>query len=323
MARGSNHMSKLITSMGEILIDFLPIEDAGHTVGFKMHPGGSPFNVALGLARLDAPAAFAGKLSTDLFGRFLRKHVEAEGIDTRFALSSNAPSTLAFVSMESGEPDYAFYGEGAADALLEPDEVPPVLFDETGILHFGSISLLRGSTPAAVLSTAERLKGSALLSFDPNIRPGLIRDKDAYLALLEQLFALADIVKISAADLNWLLPGLSPADAAQDLQARGPTMVVVTRGGQGVLASRDSHRWEVPAFSLKVVDTVGAGDAFTAGMLAGLAARAVTSRSALEDLAAQEIEDLLRFASAVSGITCTRPGADPPRVSEVVALLGS
>jgi fructokinase len=117
-------MSRLLTSMGEILIDFLPIEEDGALAGFRMHAGGAPFNVAVGMARLGQPAAFAGKVASDLFGRYLRARLEREGIDARFTLSSDAPSTLAFVAMEDGEPSYAFYGEGAADTQVTAAEWP-------------------------------------------------------------------------------------------------------------------------------------------------------------------------------------------------------
>src|SRR5687768_16584032 len=148
-----------------------------------MHAGGAPYNVAVGLARLGQPTAFAGKVSSDLFGRYLRQCAEQEGIDTRFLLTADAPSTLAFVGTEQGEPVYAFYDQGAADTTLTVDEMPTALFEETSILHFGSISLLRGSTPAAVVAIVERLKGRALLSFDPNVRPGVVRDDEVYRAL--------------------------------------------------------------------------------------------------------------------------------------------
>jgi fructokinase len=310
-------MSNLITSMGEILIDFLPIEEEGHTVGFRMHPGGSPYNVAMGLARLGQPIAFASKISTDLFGRFLREHVEREGIDTRFLVTSDASTTLAFVSMEGGEPAYAFYNEGAAGTLLTSEEIPPALFDETSILHFGSISLLSGTTPDAVLSTVERLKGRALLSFDPNLRPGLVRDESAYRALLDRLFTLADVLKLSASDLRWLSPRSTVEQAAANLLALGPALVVITRGGDGVLAVRGSGTWEVPAFDVRVVDTVGAGDAFSAGLLAGLAGRDIATREALIDASSDDIEGALSFAAAISALTVTRAGADPPYLHEV------
>lgn len=314
-------MSHLITCMGEVLVDFLPIEEGGRAVGFRMHAGGSPFNVAVGLARLGQPVAFASKVSTDLFGRYLREHIEAEGISMRFLLASQAPSTLAFVAIEEGEPAYAFYDEGAAHTLLSMEEVPIELFEETTILHFGSISLLRGITPATVLQTARRLKGRALLSFDPNLRPGLVRDPSAYRALLDKLFSLADIVKVSAADLAWLAPGQSIEQAAADLLARGPALVVVTQGGEGVLALRQGSRIAVPGFSVEVEDTVGAGDAFSAGLLAALAERGVASRSALEEMAAEALESALTFGAAVAAMTCTRQGADPPRRGQVARFL--
>ncbi|HYO49796.1 MAG TPA: carbohydrate kinase [Chloroflexia bacterium] len=314
-------MSRLVTCMGEVLVDFLPIEEEGRTVGFRMHAGGSPFNVAVGLARLGQPVAFASKISSDLFGRYLREHVEAEGISTRFLLTSQAPSTLAFVAIEEAEAAYAFYDEGAAHTLLAPEEVPTELFDETTILHFGSISLLRGTTPAAVLQAVRRLKGRALLSFDPNLRPGLVRDPVSYRALLDKLFSLADIVKVSAADLAWLAPGQSIEQAAADLLARGPALVAVTQGGEGVLALRRESRIAVPGFSVRVEDTVGAGDAFSAGLLAALAERGVTSRSGLEEMPGEALASALTFGAAVAALTCMRRGADPPRRDQVAQFL--
>ncbi len=319
---------QLLTCMGEMLIDFLPIESHGRTTGFTMHPGGGPFNVAVGLARLQQPVAFACKGASDFFGRVLRSYAEQEGIDTRFLLRSDqALSTLAFVAMEAGEPVFTFYGEGTADTLLSIEDLPEALFAETAILHFGGISLLRGSTPQAVLAAIQRLKGQALLSFDPNLRPALIRAEADYRALLQQCFALADIVKLSAADIGWLAPGVAIEQVATDLLAQGPVLVVVTRGGEGVLALRAGSAGpttlRVAPFPVTVVDTVGAGDAFSAGLLAGLAERGITTRAALEGITAEELTATLRFAAAVAAITCTRPGADPPRRIEVEAWLSN
>jgi len=316
-------MSGVLTAMGEILIDFLPIQSGEHTTGFTMHAGGAPFNVAVGMARLGQPAAFASKLAADLFGRYLRAYAEAEGVDTRFLIPSEAQSTLAFVAMENGEPAYAFYGEGAADTLLTIDDLSYEFFTETRILHFGSISLLRGSTPDAVLAAAERLKGRALLSFDPNLRPGLVRDERAYRALLARAFALADVVKLSSVDLDWLAPGRAPRDVVAELAAQGPGLVVVTQGGAGVLAAHQGREWQVPAFPVRVVDTVGAGDAFSAGLLTGLAERGGYTRAALEALSEADFVSALRFAGAVAALTCSHAGADPPRRAEVAAFLAA
>ncbi len=225
------------------------------------------------------------------------------------------------MAKEDGEPVYSFYGDHTADSLLLVEELPDAFFDETRVLHFGGISLLRGTTPAAVLAAVERLKGKALLSFDPNIRPGLVEDEAGYRMLLQRLFALADIVKISAADIGWLAPGQSPEQFAAELLARGPAMVALTRGGEGALLLRPDGRWAVPPFRVEVVDTVGAGDSFSAGLLAALAERGVTSRDALLALSAGELEATLEFATAVSALTCSRAGANPPRRAEVQQFL--
>lgn len=316
-------MPEVITSVGEILIDFLPIVEQGVTTGFRMHVGGSPYNVAMGVARLGQPVAFAGKVATDFFGRYMRAHVEAEGVDTRFLINADALSTLAFVAYEGGEPAYSFYGEGAADTLLTAGDLPPALFSDTCMLHFGSISLLRGSTPDAVLAAAQRLKGRALLSFDPNLRPGLVRDEAAYRALLQRFFGLADLIKISAADLGWLMPGKPVAQAAADLLAHGPALVVVTLGGDGALALRagEFDPYRIPGVRVAVADTIGAGDLFNGGLLAALYERRATSRAALQALPAEQIVASLRFAAAVAAITCSRAGANPPRRAEVDQLL--
>ncbi len=316
-------MPEVITSIGEILIDFLPIIENGATVGFRMHVGGSPYNVAMGVARLGQPVAFAGTIATDFFGRSMREHVEREGIDTRFLLNVDAQTTLAFVAYEHGEPAYSFYGDSAADTLLKVGELPAALFDDTRIFHFGSISLLRGSTPAAIEDAASQLKGRALLSFDPNLRPGLIRDEAGYRALLERLFRQADLVKISQADLGWLMPGASVEEAATALRDYGPALVVVTRGGDGALALRANNPQPLttPGMRVNVIDTVGAGDSFNGGLLAALYERGATSRAALEALSADELVKCMRFAATVAGITCSRAGADPPTRAEVMAVL--
>lgn len=324
-AEEAKQMQNLITSMGEILIDFLPIKESGQTVGFLMHPGGAPMNVAIGVARLGQPAAFASKLSSDMFGRFLRDFVIRQGVDARFMLESTAQSTLAFVTMVDSEPEYNFYTTQTADTLLTIDELPAALFEETRILHYGSISLLRGTTVQAVLATVERLKGRALLSCDPNLRPGLIEDETGYRAMLNRAMALADIIKISAADLDWLMPGRSVEDAAAELLRLGPALVVVTRGGAGVYALRSEsgtpRSLEIPAFKVPVVDTVGAGDSFSGGLLASLGDRGVVTRAALTALVPDELAYCLKFATAVSALTCMRAGADSPDHPAVTRFL--
>lgn len=318
-------MQHLITSMGEILIDFLPIQEDERTVGFRMHAGGSLLNVAVSIARLGAPSALATKTALDPFGQFLRNHVAAQGIDTRFALQTTAQNTLAFVTFIDGEPNYNFYTTNRTAGLLQFDEIPAALFDETTIFHYGDLNLLRVTAPDAVVATAERLKGRALLSFDPNVRTSLMGDETEYRALLQRAMDLADLVKISAVDMAWIIPGRPIEDAAADLLANGAALVVVTLGGDGVLALRESngelHSIRLPGFKVDVVDTVGAGDSFSGGLLTSLAELGVGGREALMQVSSDQLETSLRFAAAVSAINCTRAGADPPDRATVEAFL--
>lgn len=304
------------TAIGEILVDFTPVVEDGATVGFRMHPGGSPYNVAVGLARLGARVEFAGKASTDFFGRFLVAHLEREGVGTRFLSRTAALSTLAFVAIKDGEPSFSFYIEGAADTQLSAADLPEAV-TRTDFLHFGSISLLREPTANTIVELVERLRRRALLSCDPNIRPALIADAHAYQMRLTRLLQVADIVKISATDLRWLDPHRPMEDAASALTQTGPMLVVVTQGAQGAYVRTATAEMRIPARQVEVVDTVGAGDAFTSGLLFRLAAHGVKTRSDLEMVTPDELEESLRFAAAAAALTCTRPGADPPRYEEV------
>ena len=335
-------MSTLVTCMGESLIDFVPLnvtrrvksessagedksEDQGKTLpesavgtDFRMHSGGSILNVAVGLARLGHHVAFAGKIAEDYFGHHLMQTLKTEGVETRFVSTAKALTALAFVAMEDGEPVYSFYGDGTADTLLTVDDIPESLYQETNILHVGSISLLRGTTPTTVLETFERLKGHALLSLDPNIRLSMIHDEAAYRALLQHLIALTDILKLSNVDLAWLMPGASMEEALLHLCGLGPALVIITQGEEGVLArSGTSQTLKISTFPVTVIDTVGAGDTFCAGVLARLADEAILSREKVLSLTEQELRAVINFAAAAAALNCTREGANPPRRSEV------
>jgi len=341
-------MATLVTCMGESLIDFVPLnatdrseskssaggarpEDLakvlpGNAVStdFRMHSGGSILNVAVGLAHLGHHVAFTGKIAEDFFGHHLLLTLKTEGVDTRFVSTTKAQTALAFVAMEEGEPVYSFYGDGTADTLLTADDIPESLYQETSILHVGSISLLRGTTPATVLETAERLKGRALLSLDPNIRTSLIQDEQAYRALLQRFISLTDILKLSYVDLAWLLPGASVEESLLHLCGLGPALVIITQGEKGVLArSGSSQTVHVPTFPVAVIDTVGAGDTFCAGVLARLADQAILSRERVLSLTEQELRAVISFASAAAALNCTREGANPPYRSEVDHYLRS
>ena len=308
--------------LGDSLIDLLPLLEGDVTTGFRMAVGGAMLNVAIGLARLGQPVAFAGKVADDFFAHRIIATITAEGIDTRYLVPSTGHTTLAFTTFESGEPAFTFYGKGTADTLLRTAELPPAFFADTRILHTGSTSLLRGETPETVRTVMRKLRKRALLSLDPNIRPTLVQDERAYRALLDELFALADLVKVSAADLAWLAPGEEIETVAARILECGPALVAVTGGQTGAYAvTRHGVHVRASSFRVEVVDTVGAGDAFSAGLLSAISERELTTPAALAALDKATLRELVRWASATAALNCTRPGANPPSRADLERFL--
>jgi fructokinase len=306
----------LFASIGEALIDFTPLAGLGEAPAFCMHAGGSPYNVAVGLARCRAQVEYIGKVSRDFFGRFLVTRLAREGVGTRFVTRDAAPTTLAFVALEGGVPTFSFYGSGAADTLLRPEDVAHVA-ELVDVLHFGSNGLTTNPAAETILSLAHDARGRRFLSFDPNVRPGLADDGTAYRRRLDRGFRVADLVKLSRADLEWLMPGRAMEDAAAALRGFGAALVVVTLGAAGCYGRWAAGEVRVPALPVDVVDTVGAGDAFASGLLCALGELGLASRPRLERAGADEVGRALRFAVAAAGLTCARAGADPPRRDDI------
>lgn len=305
--------------MGEALIDFTAGE-AG-ALAFLGHEGGSPLNTAVACARLGQPTGFLTQLSTDLFGERLMGFLERNGVDTRFVLRSAAPSTLAFVERTPQTNRYAFYTRGSADATWAPEPLPK-LPAECRFLHFGSISLLQEPAATSIAALVSAHAGRCVVVFDPNVRPSLIPDMAAYRARATDWFAMADIVKLSDEDAELLAPG-QPVDAlaAQCLRA-GARAVVVTRGSAGATLWRTGHApLAVAAPRVEVVDTIGAGDTFTAGLSVALLAQGVEHPARLGELDDAGWRAAMRFAATAAALNCTREGADPPTLAAVEAAL--
>ena len=297
---------------GEALIDFLPVPLSEGT-GYRPVPGGSPFNVAIGLARLGVPTGFVGRLSLDPFGRLLHRHLESNGVDRRYALEGEGPSTLAFITEGPGrEPEYTFFTKGAADQRLHPEDLPFHLPANVGALHFGSYSIACEPIGSALLGWAEQERDTRLISFDPNCRPALIGDPDRYRDRLTRWQRTAHIVKASCADVDILHPGERIEAVAARWLAQGARLVVITRGAEGVSGFLVNDRFDLPGEPVDVVDTVGAGDAFMAGLLAGLDRHGLLRLEAQAAWSPQALNPVLAYAQRVAAITCTRPGADPP-----------
>jgi fructokinase len=301
----------MIVSCGEALIDFVPAKTSGGEHAYVPRSGGSPFNVAVTVGRLGVSAGFLGSVSTDFFGTQLVDALHASNVDTRYTLRVERPSTLAFVSLESVEPEYTFYDSEAAHKQWSP---AGTLAPDVTMLHFGSLSLIDEPAAGHFADLMAREKQRRILTLDPNIRPTVVRANEApYRARLAAMLALADVIKISAVDLAWLDPGREPASAADSWLQSGATLVVLTQGADGATVfARGGRTIRRAAEPIALVDTVGAGDSFMGALLAGLELAGAASPGDLARLDDEAISTALGFAIHVSGITCSRAGADPP-----------
>ena len=306
----------MIISCGEALIDFLPRKGADGAAVFQPTPGGSPYNVAVALARLGVKTGFFGGMSTDFFGDMLRQALTASGVDLSFAPAVPRPTTLAFVTLDNGNARYAFFDEASAGRMLTEADLPA--FPKTvAALHFGSISLIGEPAGSALEALMRREQKDRVISLDPNIRPSLVRNREGYLARLDRLVAMADIARLSEEDLAWAAPDKSFETIAREWLDRGARLVILTRGSAGATAITAHHAVSVPGIAAKVVDTVGAGDTFTAGLLARLDALGLLEKPAIAKLDRERLTDVLNFAIKAAAVTVSRAGADPPWLKEI------
>ncbi len=308
--------AQMILSCGEALIDMLPrTTDRGETA-FAPYPGGAVFNTAIALGRLGAPSGFFSGLSTDLFGQMLADGLEASNVDARFAHRSDRPTTLAFVTLTDGQASYAFYDENTAGRMLSPDDLPDLPGDVTACF-FGGISLMVEPCASAYAALLRREAPNRTIMLDPNIRPSFIKDERAYRDRIDALIAMADIVKVSDEDLQWLEGTDDLAELAARMLARGPKLVCVTRGADGATGFTSNGPLSVPANKVEVADTVGAGDTFNAGVLAALHERGMLAKPALAALDDATVEAALSLGIKAAAVTVSRAGANPPWRNEL------
>jgi fructokinase len=306
----------VITVVGEALIDLVGAEGSR----FDAHPGGSPLNVAIGLARLGQPATMMARLANDAFGRILRRHATDNGVDLSAAPVAAEPTTLAVVTLDSvGRASYDFYNQGTADWQWTDAELAAAPA-ETDVLHTGSIAAWTDPGQEHIAALVSQRRESTLISYDPNIRPRLLDSRDRARTLVERSVAAAHVVKASDEDVAWLYGDASICEVARRWLATGPELVVVTRGGDGVFAvTRDGGVVQRPTVPVDLVDTVGAGDAFSAGMLAGIRERKLARPGALAGVDAATLAAILDEAGLAATLTCERPGANPPTAAELEA----
>ncbi len=302
---------------GDALIDLTPTQTVRGHVAYEPHPGGSCLNVAVGLGRLGVPTAFLARLSSDAFGQMLRAQLSESGVQPSYFVDTDDLTTLAAVHLRGGQATYSFHAQGAADRGLLPEHLAPL--PDGAALHLGSIALMLEPVATTLEWLLRREARRRVVSLDPNVRPGLIADRVAYLDRFEGWMRLVDIMKVSEEDLAWLYPRRAADDVVAGWHAAGIPLVIVTHGEHGASASTPLWSTSVEAPRVAVVDTVGAGDAFMSGALAHLHERSLMSRDALLALDASGLTELLEAACLVAADTCTRAGAEPPRRRELDA----
>lgn len=304
---------------GEALFDVFSAGDTDTGLALDARIGGSPFNVALGLARLGQPVSFFGGVSRGFLGQRLLRALAQEGVGTGCVQLLDAPTTLSLVGVDAhGVPSYSFYGHGGADRTL-PVAAADTVPDSVQALHFGSYAMVVEPVASAQRALIERLHRRCLVAYDPNVRLNVEPDLARWRDTLDWMAARAHLLKVSEEDLGLLYPGVPHATLAARWRAAGVAAVVVTHGGEGARAHLAEGELAVAPVPVQVVDTVGAGDTFQAAMLAALAEAQALTPAAVRALPAGAWGQVLGFAARAAAITCGRRGADLPRRAELAA----
>jgi fructokinase len=307
----------VIVVCGEALIDMISKADGTQ----KAAPGGGPFNTTRAIARLGAPTAFLGRLSDDLFGQQQADLLVSDGASLELASIGSEPTTIAMANVNSeGVAEYQFLVKGTSAPGLTPEMVPERFGPHVTALHVGTLGLVLEPMASTLVDLIVREHGELLVMIDLNIRVGLVPDSE-YRDHLFTAISKSTIVKASETDLEWLYPGVGYEEAAERILGAGVRLVVVTLGAMGAFGAHRDLRLRVNAPQVEIVDTIGAGDAFGAGLLAWL-----HDHDALRpDLSLEpgELKEALGFACLAGALTCTRAGAEPPWKSEIALSAGA
>ena len=310
----------VIVVVGEVLVDLVVGADGSVEAAL----GGAPYNTARAAARLGADVEFVGGLSLDRFGRMADAQLAADGVGTGLSVETDSPSTLAVVEIgDGGAASYRFYLVGTAAPQVDADAVVDAvaLVRDGGIFFTGGLGLVLEPLATSILEGLMALDDSAILVVDINCRPTVVTDRDTYVARVLRAVERADVVKVSDEDLAFLAPDREPDDAVTMLLEAGACVVVVTAGAAHTTVhdERRSIAIDVPAITGDIVDTIGAGDTFAAGLLAWCVDREISR----DDISLERLVDAVAVGHAAAGIVVTRRGADPPYRSELAGPGGA
>lgn len=306
----------MILCCGEALIDMLPRETTSGETAFLPLAGGSVFNSAIALGRLNVPTGFFSGLSSDFFGDVLRDTLAHSNVDYSYSAISDRPTTLAFVRLVDGQARYAFYDENTALRILSESDIPP-MNDAIKAMLFGCISLISEPCGSVYEALMTREAKNRVMFLDPNIRSSFIADREKHLARMKRMIALSDIVKLSDEDLDWFGEKGSHDEIASRWLERGPKLIVITKGPHGADAYTAKATVRVPGVKVDVVDTVGAGDTVNAGILASLYHQGLLSKEAVARLDEDQIHAAVALGVRAAAVTVSRAGANPPWAVEM------
>ena len=296
----------------------IPEETIKNTNGFVPYPGGAIFNTAIGIGRLECGVGLMSGISTDIFGQQLMAELTASNVDTSNVLLSDRPTTLAFVQLTDGQASYLFYDENSAGRMISVEDMPHQL-DAVKAFLFGGISLHCNPGAEAYVRFCETHAQNSVVMLDPNIRPSFISNETLFREHIERMLRLADIVKVSDEDLNWLFPEPETTETKiGKIQKVGPALVILTCGGSGVRAWKpEGNPIFVDSLKVDVVDTVGAGDSFNAGFLTSLAEAGLLKKAAISVISESDIVAALNFGVRTAAITVGRAGTNQPWRNEL------
>ena len=305
----------MILCSGENLIDFVPVSK--NTEIFKACVGGSPLNTAIGLGAMNAPVYFFSRISNDFFGRKIISFLKKNNVKTNLIQKTSDKTTLGFVSNRN-KPEFSFYANQTADRNLSHYDFKKSILKKIVLAHFSSISLVLKPGSETYFKIIKNLKKTSLISIDPNIRSSLIENKNNYLTRFKQFLKLADIIKLSDEDFNYLSNNNNPDKVIPNwIQKNNISFVILTLGEKGSILYSKKLRIFIKSYKVKVADTVGAGDIFQAAVINYLYKSKNLSNDKLLNLKKSDWEKCLKFASKAAAINCTKEGCYPPTEREI------